>query len=204
MKFRTLNKEHAKEILECLFNLGFVWSGCRERKIQFTESAYLFAYWESKSITKSELVDGSYFKNHNSVETTLEELKQMLNQTKKKPHKHAELIKAWADGAEIQYQHRGEWYDVHGNSPTWESHTNYRIKPEPSDIEKYGIEVGDVWYVPYFKKFHTIRFVNTNASYSGGKVITTLGETKISYGMFIEDKSELVFRRGVIDRLNEL
>jgi hypothetical protein len=50
----------------------------------------------------------------------------------KTPHKHAELIKAWADGAEIEY-----WRDPYGwescacNSPSWGVEAQYRIKPEP-------------------------------------------------------------------------
>lgn len=57
-------------------------------------------------------------------------------------HKHAELIKAWADGAEIerreiycQYQMnqeptivREEW--IRDISPSWGWMTEYRIKPE--------------------------------------------------------------------------
>ena len=49
-----------------------------------------------------------------------------------KPHKHAELIKAWADGAEIQYRYKCErepWYDVY--HPDWSrQEVEYRIKPE--------------------------------------------------------------------------
>ena len=47
-----------------------------------------------------------------------------------KQHKHAELIKAWADGAEIQYLYAGnEWRDCTDNSPIWNQDTLYRIKP---------------------------------------------------------------------------
>lgn len=46
----------------------------------------------------------------------------------KVPHKHAELIKAWADGAQIQVNREGHWYDV---IPSWASADDYRIKPEP-------------------------------------------------------------------------
>jgi hypothetical protein len=44
-------------------------------------------------------------------------------------HKHAELIHAWADGAEIQYRHWGSaWKD--STSPSWDKNWEYRIKPE--------------------------------------------------------------------------
>lgn len=200
MKFRIQNEQHSKEIQECLFKLGFAWKAYKNRKVQYTEAAYLFAYWENKSITKSELGDGNYFKNHDSVETTLEELKQMLKPVEqKKPHVHADLIHAWADGAEVQYWEQGEWHDC--NRPSWFPDIEYRIKPEETDVEKYGIEAGDVWYIPYFKKYHTLRSVDTNPAYLGGRVITTINDAKISYRMFIEDKSELVFRRGVVNLL---
>ena len=47
----------------------------------------------------------------------------------KTPHKHARLIKAWADGAEIEFRdaecHR--WMRV--ENPTWQNCFDYRIKP---------------------------------------------------------------------------
>ena len=58
-----------------------------------------------------------------------------------KPHKHAELIKAWADGAIIQSQHHrsGEWSDCISNKPIWDVGCNYRIKPEAKpDYVAYG------------------------------------------------------------------
>lgn len=46
-----------------------------------------------------------------------------------KPHKHAEVIKAWADGAEIQYYSTSQkdWRDT--SQPSWSSNYDYRIKP---------------------------------------------------------------------------
>ena len=45
-----------------------------------------------------------------------------------KPHKHAEIIKSWADGAEIEAKNQdGNWYLV---KPTWREDQEYRIKPE--------------------------------------------------------------------------
>lgn len=45
-----------------------------------------------------------------------------------KPHKHAELIKAWADGAEIETREAGLWIPV--TTPQWFKYSEYRIKPE--------------------------------------------------------------------------
>ena len=49
-----------------------------------------------------------------------------------KPNKHAELIKAWADGAEIEvYQPAfGRWEEAEP-APAWHTSFEYRIKPEP-------------------------------------------------------------------------
>lgn len=47
-----------------------------------------------------------------------------------KPHKHAELIKAWADGAEIEFYFNGDWRDFRDNNPAWETGSALRIKPE--------------------------------------------------------------------------
>ena len=55
-------------------------------------------------------------------------------------HKHADLIIAWANGAQIQVlnTYDGKWYDVVDEAPLWKGE-NYRIKPEPKpDIVKYA------------------------------------------------------------------
>ena len=53
-----------------------------------------------------------------------------------KPHKWAKEIKAWADGAEIQWVHSaepiGEWKTAH--MPNWnDDNYEYRIKPQPKE-----------------------------------------------------------------------
>ena len=56
-----------------------------------------------------------------------------------KPHKHAELIKAWADGAEVEYWSESykEWSVE--PYPNWYDTSTYRIKPEPKpDVVRYG------------------------------------------------------------------
>ena len=57
-----------------------------------------------------------------------------------KKHKHAEVIKAWADGKLIQRHCHGDWVDwLIKESPSWEEDQNYRIKPEPKpDVVKYA------------------------------------------------------------------
>jgi hypothetical protein len=44
-------------------------------------------------------------------------------------HKWAKEIKAWADGAEIQFLSAGEWLYV--DMPEWNEETQYRVKPQP-------------------------------------------------------------------------
>ena len=64
------------------------------------------------------------------------------------PHKHAELIKAWADGAEIEERYIGdteEWTEFTGDwscPEFWE----YRIKPEPKPDVVRMVEVPKHFY----------------------------------------------------------
>lgn len=75
----------------------------------------------------------------------------MSEKIKPIPHKHAAVIKAWADGHVVQLQRTdGTWVDLEGATarrciPSFDVNWEYRIKPEPTDLEKYGVEVGDVW-----------------------------------------------------------
>lgn len=58
---------------------------------------------------------------------------------------HAELIKAWADGAKIQYFHNGDWYDV--NNPSWASFIQYRIKPNQIKLIAFIDEQGGLRWI---------------------------------------------------------
>lgn len=58
----------------------------------------------------------------------------------KKPHVYADVIKAWADGATVEYYHPtlsgGNW--ILTRSPAWHEDYQYRVKPEPKpDIVSY-------------------------------------------------------------------
>jgi len=59
----------------------------------------------------------------------------MINQRKgsmKTPHKHAEVIKAYADGAEIEFfsPANGKW-ETTSKFPPFYDDFEYRVKPEP-------------------------------------------------------------------------
>lgn len=58
----------------------------------------------------------------------------------KKPHRHAELIKAWADGAEIQFRYNVNipWSDVKGVCG-WDEDCEFRIKPEPKPDVRFQL-----------------------------------------------------------------
>ena len=52
-------------------------------------------------------------------------------------HKHADLIIAWANGAQIEFLHGIAWIEV--AHPLWNVDTEYRIKPEPKpDVVVYS------------------------------------------------------------------
>lgn len=70
------------------------------------------------------------------------------------PHKHAALIKAWADGAQVQVKNDlNDWYDCKGEiAPSWRADFEYRIKPEPKPdrVVPWGnvslLELGSVMF----------------------------------------------------------
>lgn len=62
----------------------------------------------------------------------------------KTPHKHAALIKAWADGAEIEVLVGHKWVGVEENwtsyqNPFWYPDMEYRIKPEPKPDVRFQL-----------------------------------------------------------------
>jgi len=61
-------------------------------------------------------------------------------------HKHADLIHAWAEGAEIEVKaFDGSWSEPLNNSPVWFPDYEYRIKPEEprwwENIPEHGVLV---------------------------------------------------------------
>jgi hypothetical protein len=63
----------------------------------------------------------------------------------KKPHKHAEAIKAWADGDEIEYRQASHHSWEETSKPSWNIHTQYRVKPK-TVVKYHGIMQGTDGY----------------------------------------------------------
>jgi len=60
------------------------------------------------------------------------------------PHKHADLIKAWADGADIECKQRAgtlKWR--HLPYPEWNTANEYRIKPQLTEQQIKAKEIED-------------------------------------------------------------
>jgi hypothetical protein len=54
-----------------------------------------------------------------------------------KPHKHAKLIKLWADGAEIEYYKYATQVWVLMEYPNWGVDTEYRVRIESTTTETF-------------------------------------------------------------------
>lgn len=80
--------------------------------------------------------DGTWLEGFVSLQDIVAEYKEPMpnqeEQTMNKPHKHAEVIKAWADGAEIEYRDPTLLHPfwVPTLSPCWIPEFEYRVKPE--------------------------------------------------------------------------
>ena len=58
----------------------------------------------------------------------------------KTPHKHAALIHAWADGAEVEFYSEMSKQWISTAFPNWIPDNKFRIKPEPKpDHVYYGV-----------------------------------------------------------------
>lgn len=85
------------------------------------------------------------------------------------PHKHAELIKAWADGALIQGKYNGVWVDC-TRTPVWNL-DEYRVKPEVttslSDDMLYNIYCSAYYAAPddqMYRRIHAGLRAASNAA----------------------------------------
>jgi hypothetical protein len=80
-------------------------------------------------------------------------------------HKHAELIKAWADGAKIEFFNVfQEWVDA--DNPEWKEGCIYRIKPKPKtdNVFQQGVGcwvIGKSWHIYVQEKPNLAQIKNT-------------------------------------------
>ncbi len=81
-----------------------------------------------------------------------------------KPHKYAELIKAWADGATIQAKSKADpydtWDDIESHHIYWGDEDNwFRIKPESKpDVVRYasiGMYSDRTFYIHIEERSHS-------------------------------------------------
>jgi hypothetical protein len=74
------------------------------------------------------------------------------------PHKHAELIKAWADGSPIQYRavpNHGDWKDAPEHL-IWDWTAEYRIKPKEEYVKYRDAFPKDYDFPTYFTGKHAV------------------------------------------------
>lgn len=117
-------------------------------------------------------------------------------------HKHAALMAEYAkDAAKTdepwllwEYKYKGEWYPLTAHA-SWSVKNEYRRKPEKSDLEKYGVEVGDIWRLDanigvYFicKKYEQV-------------VVACALNKSIRADVKHSSLTELLFRRGEVNKL---
>jgi hypothetical protein len=94
-----------------------------------------------------------------------------------KPHKHAELIKAWADGAEIEVKNLyGDW--VTDETPNW-TWPEYRIKHEPKpDIEEITSVYVNLMYQHYPSGLHERHLMKSHYNFLADMKLIYDGNTR--------------------------
>jgi len=128
----------------------------------------------------------------------------MCNTNKRTPHKHADLIKVWADGRTIQYRDSsGCWRDWTNTEclPSFTPWGDYRIKPEQPDLEKYGVEVGDLWLLEEANLFSNALITDVAGDRCTLTVIGSGSSVVWRYQGSLLAHGDLVFRRGVVNKL---
>lgn len=106
-----------------------------------------------------------------------------------KPHKHADLIKQWADGAEIQYYAGGTWYSTPNAStpggPSWCVDTEYRVKPAPK---------------PNVVTWHAVFCNNISGSYSAKSSVIGSGHTALRLEIDHNDPANPVLVSATLEK----
>ena len=82
-----------------------------------------------------------------------------------KQHKRAKEIKAWADGAEIEYFDGNEWVDCIDDDPYWSMDVEYRIKPQPKEPQYLYVYMNPEAEMQFF--WNPITPLKTDLTYQG-------------------------------------
>ncbi len=98
-------------------------------------------------------------------------------------HKHADLIHAWADGAEIQFfnAHKNAWEDCEAYTLSWSNKFQYRIKPK-SIKGKYRVAL--------FKDGHRFWTLTVNA---GNHFWADTNNTETEIAQKIKEETKFFF-----------
>jgi hypothetical protein len=96
-------------------------------------------------------------------------------------HVHCDLIKAWAEGAQIQLKGADGsiWYDV--ANPTWNGNDSYRIKPSPPVTKYRWVYIGCTGKEDITIGWFSKEEINTWAKNCKATVIGKIAETKKIY-----------------------
>lgn len=72
-------------------------------------------------------------------------------------HKHADLIKAWADGAQIQRFSMiyAKWQDA--PDPNWDLDFQYRIKPQPDVVKVFYLESNPMLGLRFSEEINSVQ-----------------------------------------------
>jgi hypothetical protein len=138
MKFKVDSVSQSERLQRVLFSLGYKWYVSTEQTTLISHLFPVIMTYESGDMVRCTLGGYDWYINHTAYSTEsfiAQHLRQGSSEhtnkqeSKMKPHKHAELIKKWADGVEIEFQFQGTKTWCVAESPNWVNDTVYRVKP---------------------------------------------------------------------------
>jgi hypothetical protein len=131
MKFRIKDEEQSEALQNVLFKLGYSWNG--KYSIDHNMHPFLCNIYQTSAIEYGDTEHYFEWCVHTEKDTaqfikqhTKEIMKDNVNLV---PHKHQEVIIAWAEGAEIEFESILDGWVPLSASPMWDKSTSYRVKP---------------------------------------------------------------------------
>lgn len=135
MKFKIDNQKQSEQLQNILFKMGFTLENnmVTVQRGQRMQQKFLYANTDFKLVyfgSDNGFFTHSHFKLMDTEQFILSHTEETLMT---KPHKHAEIIKQWADGAQIEFFENVNNMWLSQQSPLWSEHLNYRVKPVPPE-----------------------------------------------------------------------